>query len=52
MYLLTETKENSQIQININSTSAIANIFSPKMLKKTELGRIKTRKSKEEVNSY
>jgi len=52
MYLLTETKENSHIQIDINSTSAIANIFSPKIFKKTDLGQIKTRKSKKEVNSY
>ena len=44
MFLLTETKENSHIQIDINSTSPIANIFSPKILKKTELGKIKTRR--------
>lgn len=52
MYLLTETKENSHIQVDINSTSPIANIFSPKILKKTDLGKIKTRKQQEEVNSY
>jgi hypothetical protein len=40
MYLLTESKENSHIQIDINSTSAIANIFSPKILKKIDLGKI------------
>lgn len=51
MFLLTETKENSTIQIDINSTSPISNIFSPKILKKVDLGQIKNPKSLEEVYS-
>ncbi len=52
MYLLTETKENSSIQININSTSPISNIFSPKIFKKNYLGQMKNPKSLEEIYSY
>ena len=38
MYLMTESKQNSNLQIDINSTSQISNIFIPNILEKTDLG--------------
>jgi hypothetical protein len=46
---MTETKENSLIEVDIYTTSKISNIYSPSFLKKTETGLMKQNNSKVEL---
>jgi len=44
MYLMTETKENSLIEVDIYTTSQISNIFCPSFFKKTDAGLVRSQK--------